>query len=135
MTWYLRDSNSAGAPDIAPFQYGAPGWRPVAGDWTGIGRGGIGVIDPSGVWYLRDSNSAGAPDVAPFAYGLGGWTPLAGTWRPAASPAAAHSARAAQAVDPLSAEALGLGADLAPLADPGAAARRGQALDRIFSPF
>jgi hypothetical protein len=33
-TWYLRNSNSAGAPDIAPFAYGAAGWAPQAGIWT-----------------------------------------------------------------------------------------------------
>jgi hypothetical protein len=33
-TWYLRNSNSAGAPDIAPFSYGGIGWVPVAGIWT-----------------------------------------------------------------------------------------------------
>jgi len=33
-TWYLRNSNSPGAPDIAPFQYGAAGWTPLAGVWT-----------------------------------------------------------------------------------------------------
>jgi hypothetical protein len=33
--WDLRNSNSPGAPDIAPFAYGAPGWLPVAGDWDG----------------------------------------------------------------------------------------------------
>src|SRR5262249_51614954 len=26
-TWYLRNSNSPGAPDITPFRYGAPGWK------------------------------------------------------------------------------------------------------------
>src|SRR5262249_26519375 len=29
-TWYLRNSNSPGAPDIAPFAYGAAGWVPLA---------------------------------------------------------------------------------------------------------
>jgi hypothetical protein len=86
MTWYLRNSNSAGAPDFTPFPYGAPGWRPVAGDWNGGGATHVGVVDPGGNWYLRNSNSAGAPDVGPFPYGLGGWTPLAGHWQGAALP-------------------------------------------------
>src|SRR5207248_1160755 len=34
-TWYLRKSNSAGPPDLPPFAYGAPGWRPVTSDWDG----------------------------------------------------------------------------------------------------
>jgi hypothetical protein len=33
-TWYLRNSNSPGGPDIQPFAYGAPGWKPLAGAWA-----------------------------------------------------------------------------------------------------
>ncbi|MCI0459733.1 MAG: hypothetical protein L0Z62_22510 [Gemmataceae bacterium] len=33
-TWYLRNANSPGAPDIEPFAYGAPGWLPVGGVWA-----------------------------------------------------------------------------------------------------
>src|SRR5207248_2330980 len=29
-TWYLKNSNTVGAPDIAPFAYGARGWAPLA---------------------------------------------------------------------------------------------------------
>src|SRR2546430_13574878 len=36
-TWYLKNSNTQGAPDFGPFAYGAAGWRPVAGDWDGRG--------------------------------------------------------------------------------------------------
>jgi fibronectin type 3 domain-containing protein len=80
MTWYLRNSNSPGAPDIT-FQYGAPGQVPVAGDWDGNGTTTPGVFDPStATWYLRNSNSGGAPDVAPFTFGLGGWKPVVGHW-------------------------------------------------------
>jgi hypothetical protein len=80
-TWYLRNENSAGMPDVAtPFRYGLPGWKPVAGDWNADGRTGIGVCAPDGTWYLRDTASAGSPDITPFAYGLGTWTPMAGTW-------------------------------------------------------
>jgi hypothetical protein len=31
MTWYLRNSNTPGAPDVTPFAYGMPAWTPVAG--------------------------------------------------------------------------------------------------------
>jgi hypothetical protein len=32
--WYLRSSNSAGAPDVAtPFPFGLPAWTPLGGDW------------------------------------------------------------------------------------------------------
>jgi hypothetical protein len=101
MTWYLRNSNSAGAPDFTPFPYGGIGWKPVVGDWGGNGTTTVGVCDPAGNWYLRNSNSAGAPSVGPFAYGLGSWTPLAGTWDPPAGPlrAAAGSGAAPLADD------------------------------------
>jgi hypothetical protein len=31
--WKLRDSNSAGAPDVTPFAYGSSAVIPLAGDW------------------------------------------------------------------------------------------------------
>ena len=80
-TWYLRDSNNPGAPDITPFAYGASGWQPVVGDWDGDGTTTIGVFDPTtATWYLKNSNSPGAPDIAPFAYGAPGWIPVVGDW-------------------------------------------------------
>jgi hypothetical protein len=79
-TWYLRNSNSSGAPDIAPFAYGGTGWTPVVGDWTWSGKTGIGTVNPAAKWYLRNSASPGAPDFAPFAYGAANWTPVAGDW-------------------------------------------------------
>jgi hypothetical protein len=79
--WYLRNSNSAGAPDAGTFPYGLPGWIPVAGDWNHTGHTGIGMFDPStGTWYLRNEASAGAPDAGVFAYGGAGWIPVVGDW-------------------------------------------------------
>jgi hypothetical protein len=34
--WYLRNSTSAGAPDVQPFAYGAARWFPLAGQWNGF---------------------------------------------------------------------------------------------------
>jgi hypothetical protein len=34
-TYYLRNSNSYGAPDITIASWGAPGDIPVVGDWNG----------------------------------------------------------------------------------------------------
>jgi hypothetical protein len=80
-TWYLRNSASPGAPDVAPFAYGRPGWIPVVGDWNGDGTTTIGVVDPTTeTWYLRNSNSPGAPDIAPFQYGAPSWIPVVGDW-------------------------------------------------------
>jgi parallel beta-helix repeat protein len=86
-TWYLRNENGPGAPDIAPFSFGAAGWKPVVGDWDGSGTDTVGAFDPVGefgqppaTWYLRNENNAGTPDIAPFSYGAGSWTPVAGNW-------------------------------------------------------
>jgi len=81
-TWYLKNSNAQGAPDYTPFAYGGKGWKPVAGDWTGSGHTGIGVVDPAARWYLKNTIAPGAPDVAPFAYGVGTWAPVPGQWAP-----------------------------------------------------
>jgi hypothetical protein len=81
LTWYLRSSNSPGAPDTPPFPYGGPGWKPVVGDWNGDGQATVGAFDPAtATWYLRNSNSPGAPDIPPFSYGLPGWIPMVGDW-------------------------------------------------------
>ncbi len=80
-TWYIRNRNDPGAPDLTPFAYGSPGWIPVVGDWDGDGRQTIGVFDPAtATWYLRNANSPGAPDFTPFAYGSPGWIPVVGDW-------------------------------------------------------
>jgi hypothetical protein len=87
--WYLRNEAGPGAPDAnpggVPFAYGAPGWTPVAGDWSEAGHAGVGVFDPATArWYLRTEVGPGAPDAdpgaAPFAYGSAGWKPVVGDW-------------------------------------------------------
>jgi hypothetical protein len=82
MTWYLRNENFSGPADAAtPFQFGGPGWRPVVGDWNGLGRVTVGVQSSrDGYWFLRNSLSAGSPDIGTFNYGTGTWIPLAGIW-------------------------------------------------------
>ncbi len=80
-TWYVRYSNSSGAPDIAPFAYGGANWTPLSGDWDGDGTATIGVVDPTTMtWYLKNSNAAGAPDFTPFRFGAPGWIPVVGDW-------------------------------------------------------
>src|SRR5262249_36305143 len=80
-TWYLRNSNTAGAPDCGSFRYGAPGWIGLAGDWDGNGTMTIGTFDPTtATWYLHNSNTPGAPDVTPFRYGAPSWIPVVGDW-------------------------------------------------------
>ncbi len=80
-TWYLNTSNTAGAPGIAPFQYGGVGWDSLTGNWTGSGQDTVAVVDPTTeTWYIKFSNSPGAPDIAPFQYGGPMWFELAGDW-------------------------------------------------------
>ena len=78
-TWYLRNSNTAGSADVAPFAYGIAAYRPVVGDWNNDNRDTVGLYD-NGTWYLRNSNTAGSPDVAAFAFGIASYTPLVGDW-------------------------------------------------------
>lgn len=59
-TYFLADTNSFGN-GTADFQtaYGATGWVPLAGNWTGNGTTYIGAYDPSTfTFYLADSNAS-----------------------------------------------------------------------------
>jgi hypothetical protein len=80
-TWYLRDSLTAGAPDIPPFVFGQPGWLPLMGDWNGDGVFTVGAFDPkTATFHLRNSNSAGPDDIT-FAFGPANTGfPVAGDW-------------------------------------------------------
>jgi hypothetical protein len=85
-SWYLRNEDSAGAPDAGQFAYGLPNWEGVVGDWNGDGVVTVGVVNPLGTfatWYLRNENSPGGPDDTggvPFAFGFTNWIPLVGDW-------------------------------------------------------
>jgi SpoIID/LytB domain protein len=78
LSWYLRNSDSPGGPDITPFSYGTPGDTPIVGDWNNGPVDGIGVYR-DGNWYLRNTPSGGAPDIA-FAFGAAGYRPVVGRW-------------------------------------------------------
>ncbi|MCW2636272.1 MAG: polysaccharide deacetylase family protein [Blastococcus sp.] len=76
-TWYLRNSNTSGPPDMA-FQYGGPTDRVVTGDWDGNGTTTPGVVRGN-TWYLRNSNSSG-PGLASFTYGGSTDRVVTGDW-------------------------------------------------------
>ena len=66
--FYLKFTNSEGFANLE-FGFGAPGWKPLAGDWDGDGRDTIGLFQPEAAhFYLRNSNSSGLADVH-FGYG------------------------------------------------------------------
>src|SRR5262249_579728 len=78
---YLRSSATAGAADVGTFKFGGTGSKPVAGDWDGNGKAGIGVFDPNtATWKLRNEASAGAADAGIYQYGSPGWGPGGGDW-------------------------------------------------------
>jgi hypothetical protein len=84
-TFFLRNSNTAGAADIV-VRFGPKNSTliPLAGNWTGAGAAdGIGLYDPAtGSFFLRnDATTAGPADFA-FGYGSGGLgrQPIVGDW-------------------------------------------------------
>jgi hypothetical protein len=81
-SFFLRNTNSLGAPDMTVASYGAPGDLPIVGDWDGNGTITIGLYRPStSTFYLRNSNSWGAPDISVnYGDGPGGDIPVAGDW-------------------------------------------------------
>ena len=81
-TFFLRNSNSNGAADVA-FPYGS-GTEPVPlrGDWDGNGTDTIGLYSAaSGSFFLRNSNTPGAADIV-FTFGAAnaGLKPIVGDW-------------------------------------------------------
>ncbi|MCC6418515.1 MAG: hypothetical protein IT429_09770, partial [Gemmataceae bacterium] len=79
--WFLRNSNSAGPPDIPTFAYGGAGQLAVVGDWDGDGDFTVGVYNrASGTFLLRNSNTPGGPDAGNFAFGPLNGIPVAGDW-------------------------------------------------------
>lgn len=78
LTWLLRNSNSAGPPDIV-FEFGDSTDQPVVGDWSGGGTDKIGVMTKSGLWRLKLDLSAGAAD-SEFQFGQTGDTAVVGDW-------------------------------------------------------
>src|SRR4029453_8004448 len=87
--FFLRNSNSAGAPDAGNFKFNvtlAPSDEvPVTGDWDGDGTCTIGAYNPASErFFLRNSNSAGAPDAGNFKFNVtlaaSDEVPVTGDW-------------------------------------------------------
>jgi hypothetical protein len=77
--YLLRNSNSAGNPDLA-ITFGVEGDIPIVGDWDGDGIVTIGMYRPvEATFYLRNSNTNGDPDIL-VAFGEPGDIPVVGDW-------------------------------------------------------
>ncbi len=62
-------------------EFGSAGDTPLAGDWTGNGRTGIGVFDPRSLTWSLDSDLDGRPDITFQLHGMTATDiPLTGDW-------------------------------------------------------
>ncbi len=90
--WYLRNSNTAGSPDLV-LRYGQAGDVPVVGDWTHgdqVVTDRLGVVRPGprGLEWLLELDLSAADTTASdgranlsFHFGSPGDVPLAGRWQ------------------------------------------------------
>jgi hypothetical protein len=78
LTWYLRNTNSTGPPDIS-FSWGAATDRPLVGDWNGDGIDSVGLLRGNW-WLLRNTNSSVGGVDLDFFWGDATDTPLVGDW-------------------------------------------------------
>jgi len=80
-TFFLRNTNSPGAPDIT-VTFGPANLLPLLGDWDDDGTDTIGLYAPAtGTFFLRNSNTPGQADLV-FTFGTGGAgiVPITGDW-------------------------------------------------------
>jgi hypothetical protein len=54
--------------------------RPIAGNWTGGSKDGIGFYNPHSGWFHLRSRLSAGPALAQFKFGPGGMIPLVGKW-------------------------------------------------------
>jgi hypothetical protein len=83
-TFFLRGTNTLGAPDLTIAGFGDPVDQPLAGDWNGDGITTIGVFRPNtpagtNSLVLLDTNSLG-PAVWIGTFGVAGDIPIVGDW-------------------------------------------------------
>lgn len=79
--WYLdMDGKGKWSEGDMNFAFGAPGWTPVLGDWTGDGTTKVGVYKDGG-WYL-DMDGDGTWDAGDkvYTFGSAGYEPVVGDW-------------------------------------------------------
>jgi peptidoglycan/xylan/chitin deacetylase (PgdA/CDA1 family) len=77
-TWYLRNSNSAGAADVV-LRFGSVGDRVVTGDWNGDGTTTPGVVRGN-TWYRRANNDPADSTAPSLAFGRSSDRVVTGDW-------------------------------------------------------
>jgi peptidoglycan/xylan/chitin deacetylase (PgdA/CDA1 family) len=77
-TWYLRNSNSAGAADVV-LSFGSPSDRVVTGDWDGNGTTTPGVVRGN-TWYQRTTNDPADSTARVLAFGSSSDRMVTGDW-------------------------------------------------------
>lgn len=78
--FYLRNSNTEGGADVAPFFWGVGGDRPICGDWNGDGIDTIGLYRPSTQQFFLNDQNDNSPAESTMTFGSPGDVPLAGNW-------------------------------------------------------
>ncbi len=79
-TFFLRGEQTSGAPNVGTFNFGAPGWTPIVGDFNGDGIDTVGVYDPVSANFFLNDALGGVGTVSAVNFGLPGSIPLAGDW-------------------------------------------------------
>jgi len=79
-TFFLRGEQTSGAPNVATFDFGAPGMVPIVGDWNGDGVDTIGVYDPQSANFFLNDTLGGVANVTAVNFGTPGSVPIAGDW-------------------------------------------------------
>jgi hypothetical protein len=81
--WFLTNgpnTNNTSPPAAFVFNFGQAGDLPLAGDFDGNGKDGVGVFRPStGQFFLDNNNLANTADLV-FNFGANGDLPIAGDW-------------------------------------------------------
>lgn len=82
--WFLRATNTPDDDKAVSFTFGIPGpggLLPVAGDWDGDGKDGVGLYNTANNnWLLRNSLSDGIAELN-FGFGFNDARPIAGHWQ------------------------------------------------------
>ncbi|WP_405017019.1 VCBS repeat-containing protein [Kitasatospora sp. NBC_00070] len=76
-TQVFYEGNNAGGT-VGSAMFGNPGWKPLTGNWDGVGSASVGAYDAAtGTFYLSNDNASAAVSVK---FGNPNWVPISGDW-------------------------------------------------------